>query len=31
MKCHEVVGVFWSVLGRWGGGVSEPTAGCVLG
>ena len=30
MKCHPVVVVFWLVVGRWVGRVSEPTAGCVL-
>ena len=31
MKYHWVMGVFWSVLGRWVGRASKPTAGCVLG
>ena len=31
MKRHGVVGVFWLVLGRWVGRVSEPTAGRGLG
>ena len=31
MKCDEVMDVFYCVLSRWGGRVSERTAVCVLG